>query len=160
MSTELPEADGAPVRVRLLGENLVAFRMTAGAIGAIQNRYCLHRGASFFFGRNEEEGIRCVYHGWKFDVTGRCVDMPSEPADSTFKETVCAATYPCVEGNGVVWTYMDPRAPRPPPPTSSRTSSAATARCRRSFASATGCRGWRVTSTSTPVTSGSRTSAP
>src|SRR5437667_6957162 len=115
MSSELPERDGAPVRVRLLGENLIAFRVTSGKIGLIQN-HCPHRGASLFFGRNEDEGIRCVYHGWKFDVTGRCVDMPSEPEDSTFKTKVCAVTYPCVERNGVVWTYMGARATRPPLP--------------------------------------------
>ena len=114
-STELPERDGAPVRVRLLGENLVAFRVTSGAVGLIQN-HCPHRGASFFFGRNEEDGIRCVYHGWKFDLSGRCVDMPSEPDDSTFKTKVCAVSYPCVERNGVVWAYMGPRATRPPLP--------------------------------------------
>src|SRR5207247_765620 len=115
VSSELPEHDGAPVRVRLLGENLIAFRVTSGKVGLIRN-HCPHRGASLFFGRNEEEGIRCVYHGWKFDVTGRCVDMPSEPEDSTFQTKVCAVTYPCVERNGVVWTYMGARATRPPLP--------------------------------------------
>jgi nitrite reductase/ring-hydroxylating ferredoxin subunit len=115
VSSELPEADGAPVRVRLLGENLIAFRVTSGKIGLIQN-HCPHRGASFFFGRNEEEGIRCVYHGWKFDCEGVCVDMPSEPAESTFKEKVRARAYPCVERNGIVWTYMGPRAVPPPLP--------------------------------------------
>src|SRR5229473_2863265 len=81
MSNELPERDGPPVRVRLLGENLIAFRVTSGKVGLIQN-HCPHRGASLFFGRNEEEGIRCVYHGWKFDCEGTCVDMPSEPEES------------------------------------------------------------------------------
>jgi phthalate 4,5-dioxygenase oxygenase subunit len=113
MSSELPEADGAPVRVRLLGENLIAFRVTSGKVGLIQN-HCPHRGASLFFGRNEEEGIRCVYHGWKFDCEGACVDMPSEPAESTFKSKVRARAYPCVERNGIVWTYMGSR-PTPPP---------------------------------------------
>ena len=115
VSSELPEADGSPVRVRLLGENLIAFRVTSGKIGLIQN-HCPHRGASLFFGRNEEEGIRCVYHGWKFDCEGVCVDMPSEPAESTFKEKVRARAYPCVERNGFVWTYMGPRAVPPPLP--------------------------------------------
>jgi nitrite reductase/ring-hydroxylating ferredoxin subunit len=91
LSSELPEADGPPARVRLLGENLVAFRVTSGAVGLIQN-HCPHRGASLFFGRNEAEGIRCVYHGWKFDRGGRCVDMPSEPAESDFHQQDQAVT--------------------------------------------------------------------
>src|SRR5262245_3646769 len=114
MSSELPEADGAPVRVRLLGENLIAFRVTSGKVGLIQN-HCPHRGASLFFGRNEEEGLRCVYHGWKFDCAGACVDMPSEPAESNFKSKVRATAYPCVERNDVIWTYMGPRTSPPPP---------------------------------------------
>jgi phthalate 4,5-dioxygenase oxygenase subunit len=81
------EADGRPLRVRLLGEDLIAFRATDGRIGVVANN-CPHRGASLFFGRNEEEGLRCVYHGWKFDLTGRCVDMPNEPAESNFKVRV------------------------------------------------------------------------
>jgi phenylpropionate dioxygenase-like ring-hydroxylating dioxygenase large terminal subunit len=113
MTTELPAADGPPVRVRLLGENLIAFRATSGRIGLIQN-HCPHRGASLFFGRNEEEGLRCAYHGWKFDCTGACVDMPNEPAESTFKAKIRATAYPCVERNDVIWTYMGSR-PAPPP---------------------------------------------
>jgi phthalate 4,5-dioxygenase len=115
MSSELPERDGAPVRVRLLGENLIAFRSTSGKIGLIQN-HCPHRGASLFFGRNEEEGLRCVYHGWKFDCEGACVDMPNEPAESNFKAKVRAIAYPCVERNDIVWTYMGPRRTPPPLP--------------------------------------------
>ncbi|MBI2204717.1 MAG: Rieske 2Fe-2S domain-containing protein [Candidatus Rokubacteria bacterium] len=115
LSSELPEPDGAPVRVRLLGEHLIGFRTTSGTVALIQN-HCPHRGASLFFGRNEEDGLRCVYHGWKFDVTGRCVDMPSEPAESSFKDKVRAVTYPCVERNDVVWAYMGPRTPPPPLP--------------------------------------------
>ncbi len=115
MSSELPERDGAPVRVRLLGENLIAFRTTSGKIGLIQN-HCPHRGASLFFGRNEEEGLRCVYHGWKYDCEGACVDMPSEPAESNFKSKVRATAYPCVERNDVIWTYMGPRRTPPPLP--------------------------------------------
>src|SRR5215475_9920471 len=80
-STELAAPDSPPVRIRLLGENLIAFRATSGKVGVIQNA-CPHRGASLFFGRNEDEGLRCVYHGWKFDVTGQCMDMLSEPAES------------------------------------------------------------------------------
>ncbi len=109
---ELPSPDGPPQRLRLLGENLIAFRTTSGKIGMIQNA-CPHRGASLFFGRNEEEGLRCVYHGWKFDVTGQCVDMPSEPAESNFKIKIRATTYPCQERNGVVWAYMGPRETPP-----------------------------------------------
>src|ERR1051325_4921116 len=80
-STELPEPDCAPVRVRLLCEDLIAFRTTSGQVGLMQNA-CMHRGASMFFGRNEEDGLRCVNHGWKYDVTGQCVDMPNEPPES------------------------------------------------------------------------------
>lgn len=113
LASELPEADGPPVRVRLLGENLVGFRATSGQVGLIQNA-CPHRGASLFFGRNEEDGLRCVYHGWKYDRQGFCVDMPSEPPETSFKSKVRATAYPCVERNDVVWTYMGPR-PTPPP---------------------------------------------
>jgi phenylpropionate dioxygenase-like ring-hydroxylating dioxygenase large terminal subunit len=109
------ERDGSPVRIRLLGEDLVAFRDTAGNIGLVQNN-CPHRGASLFFGRNEETGLRCVYHGWKFSVDGACVDMPNEPADSDFRHEVRARAYPCVERAGVVWTYMGPHHPPPPLP--------------------------------------------
>jgi phenylpropionate dioxygenase-like ring-hydroxylating dioxygenase large terminal subunit len=101
--------------MRLLGENLIAFRVTSGKAGIVVNA-CPHRGASLFFGRNEEEGLRCVYHGWKFDVTGACVDMPSEPAESNFKTKVRVRAYPCVERNGIIWTYMGPRAVPPPLP--------------------------------------------
>jgi len=109
------ETDGSPERIRLLGEDLIAFRDTTGAIGLIQNN-CPHRGASLFFGRNEEAGLRCVYHGWKFSTSGECVDMPNEPAESDFRTKVRATAYPCVERAGVVWTYMGPRNPPPPLP--------------------------------------------
>ena len=105
LSSELPNADSDPLRTTLLGESLVAFRDTNGAVGLIQNN-CPHRGASLFFGRNEEAGIRCVYHGWKFDVDGTCVDMPNEPAESDFKHKVRAVAYPCRERGGIVWAYM------------------------------------------------------
>src|ERR1700680_1862829 len=104
---ELPGPDCAPVRVRLLGEDLVAFRDTSDRIALIDQQ-CPHRGASLFFGRNEEGGLRCVYHSWKFDVEGRCVDMPSEPKDSKFKDKVRARCYPGRELGGVIWTYMGP----------------------------------------------------
>jgi len=113
LSSELPERDGAPVRIRLLGENLIAFRTTSGAVGLLQN-HCPHRGTSLFFGRNEEEGLRCVYHGWKFDVTGACVDMPSEPAESNFKNKVRAKAYRTHERSGIIWAYMVPDEKTPP----------------------------------------------
>ena len=78
LSSELPKPDCPPVRVRLMGERLVAFRDTSGRVGLLAEA-CPHRRASLFFGRNEEDGLRCIYHGWKYDVEGRCVDMPSEP---------------------------------------------------------------------------------
>jgi phthalate 4,5-dioxygenase len=115
LSSELPDTDGAPIRVRLLGEDLVAFRDTAGSIGLV-SAFCPHRRAPMFFGRNEEAGLRCVYHGWKFDRTGACVDMPSEPPDSLFKTKVTIASYPTWEGGGMVWTYMGPPDKQPAPP--------------------------------------------
>ncbi|HLF76442.1 MAG TPA: Rieske 2Fe-2S domain-containing protein [Dehalococcoidia bacterium] len=114
-TAELPAPDSPPRRVRLLGENLIAFRDTSGEVGLFANS-CPHRGASMFFGRNEEDGLRCVYHGWKFDVSGACVDMPSEPAESNFKNKVRIRAYPCRERAGIVWTYMGPREVPPPLP--------------------------------------------
>ena len=111
-SSELAEPDGAPLRLRLLGENLIAWRQPDGSIGVMQNA-CPHRGASMFFGRNEENGLRCVYHGWKFDTSGACIDMPNEPAESNFKHKIKAAAYPCAERNGMVWAYMGPRSTPP-----------------------------------------------
>ncbi len=113
-SADLPEKDGAPMRVRLLGENLVAFRDTEGRIGLLDH-VCPHRCASLFYGRNEENGLRCLYHGWKFDAAGRCVDIPNEPAGSGFGGQIRATAYPCVEKNGIVWTYLGPDRDRPPP---------------------------------------------
>ena len=113
LSSELPEPDGPPLRVRLFGESLIAFRATSGAVGLIQTN-CPHRGASLYYGRNEAEGLRCVYHGWKFDRTGQCLDMPGEPAGSAFKDKVRAVAYPCVERAGLVWAYLGPR-PTPAP---------------------------------------------
>jgi len=99
------KADGEPMRVRLLGENLVAFRDSSGHPGLVAES-CPHRGASVFFGRNEENGLRCVYHGWKFDVSGACVDMPSEPAESNFKNKVRTKAYAAAEQGGIIWAYM------------------------------------------------------
>ena len=114
--SELPAPDCAPIRFRILGEDLVAFRDTRGQVGLVAAN-CPHRGASLFFGRNEECGLRCAYHGWKFDVSGRCVDMPNEPEESTFKDKVRARAYPCHEVNGTIWTYMGARRTPPPFPT-------------------------------------------
>jgi phthalate 4,5-dioxygenase oxygenase subunit len=107
LSQEIPEPDGTPLRVRLLGENLVAFRDTSGRIGLLAE-HCPHRGASLVLGRNEESGIRCIYHGWKMDVEGNVVDTPCEPADSTFKERIKHLAYPTREMGDVVWAYMGP----------------------------------------------------
>src|SRR5438128_5157630 len=115
LSSELPSPDSEPVRIMLLGEKLIAFRDSNGQVGLIQN-HCPHRGASLFFGRNEETGLRCVYHGWKFSVDGTCVDMPNEPAESDFKQKVRAVAYPTRERGGVVWAYMGTKTEPPPLP--------------------------------------------
>ncbi|MGE0230754.1 MAG: Rieske 2Fe-2S domain-containing protein [Flavobacteriaceae bacterium] len=111
------ERDGQPQKVRLLGEDLVVFRDTEGRVGLVDH-VCPHRGAPMFFARNEDCGLRCVYHGWKFDVDGNTLDMPAEPARSRFKEKVKIKSYPCVERNGMIWTYMGPEDEdsRPPLP--------------------------------------------
>jgi phthalate 4,5-dioxygenase oxygenase subunit len=116
LAWELPEPDCPPVRVRLLGEDLVAFRDTGGRIGLLEE-YCPHRRVSLFLGRNEECGLRCVYHGWKFDVDGRCVDMMNEPPELNFKNKVRAIAYPTVEVGGIIWAYMGPPELQPPLPT-------------------------------------------
>jgi nitrite reductase/ring-hydroxylating ferredoxin subunit len=113
-SADLPENDSAPLRVRLLCENLVAFRNTDGQVGLIDH-VCAHRCASLFFGRNEDNGLRCLYHGWKFDIHGRCVDTPNELPESNLHEHVRITAYPCVERNGIIWTYMGPNWDNLPP---------------------------------------------
>jgi phthalate 4,5-dioxygenase oxygenase subunit len=115
LSEKLPEPDGAPVRVRLLGEDLVAFRDTQGRVGLLAEN-CSHRGASLYFGRNADCGLRCSYHGWKYDVAGHCVDMPNEAPTSAFKQKVHHTAYPCEERAGVVWAYLGPAACRTPLP--------------------------------------------
>ena len=107
LSRELPEPDCPPVRLRILTEDLVAFRDSEGQVGLL-DRYCPHRGASLFFGRNEQSGLRCVYHGWKFDVTGGCVDMPNEPTESNFKNKIQQTAYPVREAGGMIWAFMGP----------------------------------------------------
>ncbi|HEY7300127.1 MAG TPA: Rieske 2Fe-2S domain-containing protein [Xanthobacteraceae bacterium] len=111
-SHQIAERDGPPLRVRLLGEDLVLFRDTEGRLGLLDER-CPHRTASLFFGRNEESGLRCVYHGIKFDVHGNCVDVPCVPPGrdeqmSRIKTALRAKSYPCIERGGTVWTYMGP----------------------------------------------------
>ena len=115
LSEELPQDDCAPVRVQLLGERLLAFRDSRGRYGLI-DELCAHRGVSLWFGRNEESGIRCAYHGWKYDVTGQCVEVPSESQESSFCNRIRLKSYPLVEQGGVLWTYMGAADRRPPLP--------------------------------------------
>jgi phthalate 4,5-dioxygenase oxygenase subunit len=115
LSDELPAPDCPPVRVKLLSERLLAFRDSDGKLGLI-DEFCAHRGVSLWFGRNEEGGLRCPYHGWKYDVSGQCVDVPSEPEESGYCRKVKLKSYPCVERGGVVWTYMGPAEEQPPVP--------------------------------------------
>jgi phthalate 4,5-dioxygenase len=115
LPSELPTPDSDPLRIRILGEDLIAFRDSTGKVGFLANN-CPHRGASLFFGRNEESGLRCVYHGWKFDTSGACIDMPNEPAESDFKSKVTATAYPAAEYAGLIWIYMGPRDRQPPLP--------------------------------------------
>lgn len=112
LSEQVVEADGNPVRVKLLGEELVLFRDTDGRLGLI-DEHCPHRRASLFYGRNEECGLRCLYHGWKFDVEGNCVEMASEPSESSFCDKVKLKSYPVHEYAGFVWTYMGPKETMP-----------------------------------------------
>lgn len=127
LAWELPAPDCPPVRVKLLGEELVAFRDTQNRVGLI-DEYCPHRRASLFFGRNEDCGLRCVFHGWKFDVEGRCVDMMNEPERLHFKEKIFVAAYPTVEVGGVIWAYLGSPERRPPLPTFAWTQAPATHR--------------------------------
>ncbi len=109
---EVAERDGPPVRVQLLGEKLVAFRDSDGRLGVI-DEFCAHRGVSLWFGRNEGGGIRCPYHGWKYDVSGQCTEVPSEPVESGFCAKIKLTAYPLVERGGVIWAYMGPPADQP-----------------------------------------------
>ena len=114
MSSEL-QNDAAPLRVMLLGEKLIAFRDSEGRVGVLDHR-CPHRCASLFFGRNEEGGVRCVYHGWKFDVEGNCLEMPNVPAKQDFSPKVKARAFKTLERAGLVWVYMGDAAEPPPFP--------------------------------------------
>ncbi len=108
LSEELPEPDCAPVKLRLLGEDLIAFRTTSGQVGVIDT-WCPHRNANLYWGRNEEEGLRCVYHGWKFNTEGQCVDMPNEPPTSRFAEKIRITSYQAEDRGGVIWIHMGPK---------------------------------------------------
>jgi phenylpropionate dioxygenase-like ring-hydroxylating dioxygenase large terminal subunit len=112
LSEELPEPDCSPVRVKLLSERLLAFRDSAGRLGLI-DEFCAHRGVSLWFGRNEQGGIRCAYHGWKYDVAGQCTEVPSEPEASGYCKKIQLKNYPLVERGGVLWTYMGPPEHQP-----------------------------------------------
>jgi phthalate 4,5-dioxygenase len=109
------KAGGAPLRLMLLGEPLIAWRDTAGRVGIMDHR-CPHRRASLFFGRNEEEGLRCVYHGWKFDVEGKCLEQANVPPRYANPEKTPAKAYRAAERNGIVWAYLGARAAAPPLP--------------------------------------------
>jgi phthalate 4,5-dioxygenase len=115
LTEELPENECPPVRVKMLSERLVAFRDSEGRYGLI-DEFCAHRGVSLWFARNEESGLRCAYHGWKYDVTGQCVDVPSEPEESGFRARIKLRSYPLVEMGGILWTHMGDPSDRPPMP--------------------------------------------
>jgi phthalate 4,5-dioxygenase oxygenase subunit len=115
LAEELPENECPPVRIKLLSERLLAFRDTIGRYGLI-DEFCAHRGVSLWFGRNEEGGLRCSYHGWKYDVTGQCMEVPSEPAESGFCKKIKLKSYPLVRIGEVLWTYMGPPERQPPHP--------------------------------------------
>jgi phthalate 4,5-dioxygenase len=114
LSSEL-KPDGDPVRLMLLGEKLIAFRDSSGRVGVMDHR-CPHRCASLFYGRNEENGIRCIYHGWKYDVEGNCLNQPNLPPHQVHKDKIRAKAYKAAERNGVIWVYMGARAKAPPLP--------------------------------------------
>jgi phthalate 4,5-dioxygenase oxygenase subunit len=111
-SKNVAKPNSPPVRVKLLSEALVLFRDSNGRLGLLDEN-CPHRTASLFYGRNEECGLRCVYHGWKFDVDGQCVDIPSEPPSSTFRDRIRITAYPCHEAGGIIWAYMGPPELKP-----------------------------------------------
>ena len=115
LAEDVEKPGGRPVRVRLFGEDLVAFRDSEGKLGLVDEQ-CPHRLASFAIGRNEDCGIVCIYHGWKFDVNGNCIDMPTEPEDRGYKDRVKIQAYPVREANGLIWTYMGPKDEEPPFP--------------------------------------------
>jgi phenylpropionate dioxygenase-like ring-hydroxylating dioxygenase large terminal subunit len=107
LSRELPEPDGAPLRVNIMGEELVAFRNARGEVGLVESR-CPHRGANLYFGRNEDCAIRCVFHGWKFDMEGRPLELPNVPPGAQYHRTVRLRAYPTREYGDVVWAFLRP----------------------------------------------------
>ena len=115
LSEELPGPDSVPLRVQVMNEQLIAFRDTTGRVGLV-DAFCPHRGAPLFFGRNEESGLRCVYHGWKFDADGVCTDVPNAPEGDSYREKVHIKGYPCVEAGDLIWAYMGPAEKKPPFP--------------------------------------------
>jgi nitrite reductase/ring-hydroxylating ferredoxin subunit len=115
LSSNEIEADGRQMRIKLMNEDLIAFRDSSGRVGLLEE-HCMHRSASLYFARNENNGLRCVYHGWMYDVSGKCIGMPNEPAWSNFKDKVQLVSYPCQERNGIIWTYLGPRETPPPLP--------------------------------------------
>lgn len=115
LAEELPEPGCAPVKVKLLSERLLAVRDMDGQLG-LMDEFCAHRGVSLWFGRHEEGGIRCPYHGWKYRVDGQCVDVPSEPEQSALCNRIKLKAYPLVERGGIMWTYMGPPELQPPLP--------------------------------------------
>ncbi|MEE2746570.1 MAG: Rieske 2Fe-2S domain-containing protein [Pseudomonadota bacterium] len=106
-------ADGDPIRIMLLGEKLIAFRDTTGAVGVLDHR-CPHRCASLFYGRNENNGLRCVYHGWKFDRDGNCLEMPNLKSSQGQISKVKAKSYKTTEQNGIIWVFMGDQNNVPP----------------------------------------------
>lgn len=115
LSSQLPAPDCAPVDARMYGEDLVVFRDSEGRVGVLQ-ALCPHRQAPLFYGRNEESGLRCIYHGWKFDTSGHCIDMPNETAELDYREKVPCIGYPTQEAAGIIWVYMGPPNLRPQMP--------------------------------------------
>lgn len=115
LSAELPNSSRDPVRVKLLGETFVAFRDGSGKVGFL-DEFCPHRGASLALGRCEEDGIRCIYHGWKFSVDGAVLETPNSTTSETFRNRVRAPAFPCVEVAGLIWVYLGPADKKPPFP--------------------------------------------
>src|SRR5471032_3231740 len=112
LSAELPERDGPPKKIKVLGEDLLAFRDTNGRVGIVEP-HCPHRGANLYHGRVEECGLRCAFHGWKFDVDGNCIDLPTSPPESTYKDTIKLLAYPVREWADLIWVYMGPKDKMP-----------------------------------------------
>lgn len=115
LAEELPGNDCPPVRVKLLSERLVAFRDSEGQYGLI-DEFCAHRGVSLWFGRNEHGGIRCPYHGWKYNRSGQCIEVPSEPKESGYCDKIKLKSYPLIKIGDILWTYMGPAEKQPPHP--------------------------------------------